>query len=369
MKTVRSACLLFCLALLGLFAPSAAATTHYNGYAEDGYVYRDGYWWAGGQAFTRERWHVPGHWTYPSGYCGRSYGCGCHRVWVAAVYYWRYFPYYAPAAPRVNYTDPGWRAKLLDIAAARDKIEGDLRKGREEQAYFLQGVQALGLTGNFRMESYGLSLAPTYAPGGVLNYGVNAGTQYGGGYTIQGYSSLTQLYNPHDINAAYQQAAQLTERAITAGQNANTGFQGIVTAEGNNRARVAEVIARGQMIEQIGKALNGAPSAEVKGVSFKIEQNRITRVEEPGQVTASAKASLLEQFTQLAAARCASCHNGETVKGGFKVADYPGMSMEQKNKVWQTLTTPDDDKVMPRDKSGGPGKRLTPDELKIFLLN
>lgn len=354
----------FYAALLLLFASACTALASFPvGYTTPaGYVLgADGFWWHSGQAYTRSQAWQPG------------YGYGCN--YVAGYYYWKYAPVQVVTkyVNNVSPSDPGWRGKLLDLAAARDRVEGEVRKGAFEQQYFLEAVNALGLQGNFRLQAYGT--APAYLAlqhqqyanqyqlsGHVTNFGANATTQYG-----YSYNSIKQLYGDADLATIFQQAAQLTAQSQKLSGDATSGFQGLVSQEGNNRARVAEIIAKGQMAQQIVAALQAGPASEVKGFSFKVTPAGIQRSEDG--VTAEAKTSLLEKWKALATERCSACHNAEVKKGNFDIAVYPSLTPDIKQKIWSVLTTPDDKTVMPRAQDGGPGKRLTPEELRLFFLN
>lgn len=367
--------LLFLLFGLAVWSESPVSASGYaNGYVEDGYTYNNGYWYLNGQAYTRARWWQPGREGY---YLNSGYGCSLCRVYVpgyAGYYFYKYAAYYPAQQELPKYTDPGWRTKLLDIAAARDKVEGDIRKSAFDHQQYLEAVNALGLQNNFRWNGYGQ--APPYSAYGyqAVNYGVNAGTQYG--YQANAQATVAHLYGDTNLNSLFQQAAQLTQGAQRLSGEATTGFQALVGAEGGNRARVAEIIAKGQMAAQVLNALAAAPSAEVRGYSFKVTQGKIERVEDPKVVTPDQKAALKEQFGQLASAKCYSCHNDKNAQGksamfpeGFKIADYFLLTVEQKNRVWEVLGSEDPKKRMPLAEGGGPGVPLTVDEKRLFFLN
>lgn len=55
----------------------------------------------------------------------------------------------------LSYRDPEWKTKLLGIVKYRDEVEAKLRQSAIQQQEFLQTVQSLGLSGNFRMQEYG----------------------------------------------------------------------------------------------------------------------------------------------------------------------------------------------------------------------
>lgn len=354
------------IVLLALFlggmalAPSPAAASDYcNGYCEDGYTYRDGYWWKGGCAYCREK-------VYWYDRCGHCY------------YYWRYSK--VPFAERVvertvetvKSSDPDWRGKLLDIAAARDRTQGEIQKGQAEQNYFVQAVGALGLTGNFNIQNYG-----AFPLGGTLGQSFQlsaAGVQGNTVYGYQGYNQTADLYGSTDMNALYQQASRLTQNAQTLAGQAATDFSGLATQAGGNHAKVAEILAKGQAVQAMAKAITADPSAHVETRTFAFRvgpgEDGKVKVEpvEPGNVAVNVQATA-KQFQALAAARCASCHTGQEAKGKFQIAQYVSLAPAAKAKVWERLVAPDGMKRMPRAKDGGPGHMLAPAEIALFLAN
>ncbi len=159
----------------------AIASEHYSdGYVSPGgYTYRGGLWYYGTQAYTRHLYTQPGYYSY--GYYYQPYT------------YYKYFAVTAPAAAVPNYTDPGWRAKLLSIAAARDKAELSIRKGAVEHAEYMEALNALGLKGGFAIQGYGQHVSyPANYPSGmnyfnnsafVGSYGANGNSLYGYNYS------------------------------------------------------------------------------------------------------------------------------------------------------------------------------------------
>lgn len=344
---------LFSVLLLLIFCIVPATATDYT--------YRDGYWWLGDKAYTRQLYQNPGYWSY--------------GVYYPGSYYYQYLE--VPVATKtvykketVSYTDPGWRSKLLDIAAQRDKFEGEIRKNAHEQAYFLDGVKALGLQGNFGWSGYGA--VPPGSSGASYGYGYGYASYGGAGAnatTKYTYSNLSQLYGDGDLSQLYQAANQLAQNAQRLGGEATSGFTALAGQEGANRARVAEILAKGQMAQQVLQALETAPTGVTKAFSFKFNERGVfEKTEAASGVNPKLREELSEQFSAVASARCASCHSGATRKGGFDVYSYPSMSAEEKQRVWMRLATENEATVMPRTGDGRPGKRLTLEEFRAFLL-
>jgi hypothetical protein len=277
------------------------------------------------------------------------------------------YPTYSyPTYTTNNYTQPAakapadWKTQLLELARERDKVEGTIRKNAAEYTAFTQALKVLGLEGNFRFEGYGGYPAPT-------GYGVNRNPQLGtygsNGQTIYGYtySSVKDLYGDNNLNERFQEANRLAMNAQTLGGQATQQFQQTVATEGNNRARVAEILARAQAASEALKAAQPAPQQTETSSAIKIEQQT-----EQGQGARSAgRGQTAEAFVKLATDRCLRCHGPDKQEGKFDVRGYQQMSLAEKAKrVWPRLTHPDENKRMPRE-----GKALAPEELLTFYGN
>lgn len=330
--------LLFAVLFMLVVSTALLASDYPVGYTTPaGYTYgADGYWWYGNDAYTR---------IWVSGY----YSCGC--------YYPGYYSYtYSHSKPRVSPTDPDWRQKLLEIAGERDRQEMKIRAAALEQQYFTEAVKALGLEGNFRIQNYGQAVV--YPQGSYYNnfhlgtYGANGNTLYG-----YSYKSVADLYGQTDLNTLYQQASQLTQNAQSLAGQATTEFQGLAAKAGENQARVAEILARGEALRAMVRAIAPEPRATVttQGQTFRVQSG--------------APAEQQATFAKLVADKCAACHSGDSAKGGFDVGRYASLPLDRKIAVWGRLVTNDPEKLMPRDAKGGPGQRLTPEELKLFFAN
>lgn len=358
------------LALLALFllgVQALPATSHPGSYTNsDGYwVYPgDGYYWHGNTAYTRTWLTTPGYYAYGRYYAGTGY-------WQYAYHH----TYTAPAyvAPAVAYTDPGWRSRLLDLAAQRDKAEAQIRKGAFEQAYFKEAVGVLGLQGNFRWEGYGA--APPYlASGGApaLGYGnLNLSSAGVNGNTLYGYSynSIANLYGSNDLATLYQQANRLAENAQKLGGQATTDFGALVSQEGGNRARVAEILARSQAAREVLQSLE-QPSGKVETRTFSFKtvqgadgQMRLERVPEGAVAPAALEVA---KAWERSATQCLGCHSGNKKDGGFDVTTYRALAAEQKLAVIGRLTTSDPSKRMPRS-ADGKGVALPLAEVALWL--
>lgn len=333
----------------------------------DGYSYAgDGVWTLNGSSYTRSLYQSQsaGYWS-----CGLYYP-------GAMKYYWNYAAYTAPEKPTAvyvppklpSYTDAAWKTKILEVAERMDRDTHD-------HYLYLQSIQALGLGRSFPgygpMQSYGghqqgagyggqRAMPYEYS---LTNYGATAGTQYGYSYN----ATARDLYGDNNLGALFQQAGQLTAQALRLGGESNTNFQSLVGQEGGNRARVAEILARGQMAHQVLQALQ-APG-ESKGFQFRFKSGgQVERISEPNvdpEVTRTNGAA----FASVFASKCAACHTGKDAKGKFTAEAYLAAPLDIKQRVWGLLTTDDDKVRMPRNPDGTPGKRLSPEEFRAFIFN
>lgn len=343
--------------------PPAYGNPYPSGLADTAYVYRDGYYWQGERAYTRA-WYQP---PFTYGYHG-----GCYQgYWPQGYYTYTYS--HTLQRPQVSYTDPGWRSKLLDIAAQRDKVEGDIRRGVFEQAYFSAAVKQLGLEGNFHWQGYGV--VPPYGAAPILGYpsltlsaaGVQGSTIYGyhGGAT---YNSIASVYGDANLAQLYQQANRLAENAQRLSGQATTDFSALVGAEGGNRAKVAEILAKSQAVQELLKGLGDGVKVENRQFTFELKQTpqgmQLQRIE-PQAAPGGNRRALWEAHAKEA---CGGCHGGGKKQGGFELAEWvPEMKPERRMAVLSRLLTDDAAKLMPRAADGGVGKKLAPAQLELWL--
>jgi hypothetical protein len=281
--------------ILGLALALAALATSASA---DDYVFRDGYYWQGGRAFSLVT--QPGYWA------NSCYG----NYYVAGKSYYKEVAV-APAA-YTSAADPGWRSKLADVV-----------KSREEQRQYLEALRAVGHED--AAAGYGFS----------YKFG-NASTQYGVGPLVQDKGA--------DVDRLFQAMAQLTQNAQKLGGEATAGFQGVVQAYGDQRNRVAETLAKVEAL----KALQDAPVNEIRGFGLKAQASGTAPagVDPPARGTGGRAAA----FDALVRGKCAKCHAGANAGGGVVMAsanDYDSLDEESKLGVLQRLILKDDGKRMP----------------------
>jgi len=341
------------------------------------------------------------YYYHSSGYdsAGRFYPAG-NYAWINNNWYQNGSPYYATTSreakalkQEVNF-QPGWQKQLLEIAGARDKVEGRLRQNAQDFQAYLKALEALGLQGNFRIQNYGQSipLAPYASPGYPTPYSSSRLGQFGAnGNTLYGYnySTIKEIYGDSSPAVYMQQQAKLAEGLQQLADKGDQRYAENVARDGNNRARVAEILAYGQSRkmaldsshpqipyeerteerrnDQIETEGQGQGQIQQGGRGHGQNQGQAQSIQEGRARVTMPRAD--DPWVQFKTERCGSCHGGEKKEGGFEVAKYESLSPELKQRVWARLTTTDKDKMMPRSKDGGPGKRLTADEFKQFVLH
>lgn len=385
MRTLTRA--IICAAAL-LASAAASSASYPEGYAADGYVYRGGYWWSGNSAYARSLYQPPGYYSY-----GRYY-------YPPAYYVYTYsHAYTPPAAPA--YPPRDWKAQLLDLAAQRDKTEGAIRRGAFEQAYFLDAVKALGLQGNFAWQGYGA--APPY--GATVPYGAqnphyypsaghsNLQYSYAGpqSSTLYGYSynTIASFYGDANLSTLYQQAARLAEQAQGLSGQATAEFGQLIAREGDNRARVAEILAKGQAVAEYMKALGGSGGkVEIKGTAFKLGpgekpiapmpppangnggEPEKAKTPDDGPAAPADVQAVRKAWEHSASTKCFGCHGANGRKDGkFDVQTFPSLSRPVRlSIVTGRLLTADEGKRMPRAEGGKAAAPLAPAEVALWMM-
>lgn len=303
------------------------------GAVEDGYTYRDGFWWQGGMPYTRAKVYEP------QTYYLNSYGCYVPSV---RYYTWSYTraAYAAPTLAVPPYT-PDWKAAVLKYAAARDDL-----------AAYQAALAALGIKG----QSY------DFSQGGLYGGNLNLGSYGANGQSIYTYQSYKEAYGSLDLNTLYQQAARLTQGSQQLAGQAHSEFSELVDRAGTNQARVAEILAKAEAARKVLEGVNPQPRT--------IEKTTIQGSgPAPTDPEAAADLDAKKFLATVGIPKCGACHTGQDAKGKFLITDYPNMGYKEKmDRVWSRLR-PDapDDKRMPRAADGKPGPALTAAEFAEFV--
>lgn len=337
--------------------PSARAESYAVGFVNsDGYSWDGSYWAWGGYQYTRT-------WVNGSTY----YYNGC---WYQRPGYYSYTKYVAPT-PAVSYSDPDWRGKLLDIAAAQKKTEARIVEKAVDQAQYMEAIDALGLKGALVPRIRG-----TYGiPPGYAGYGAYGATVAGlSGNTVYGYgvSNVLEIYGDTNLAALYQQSYRLADQALKGGDAARAGHQTLVDNQSDRVQRVAAILARGQAGSQVLKAADGQGSIKstttITGSgtipTVQPQSPAMPRLDDPKQP------DNLSALENLLATNCAACHGATKQAGGLDLRLYPQLGDDIKDKILERVSLPSNDpKFMPRAEGGGPGVPLTRAQKRLLLGN
>jgi hypothetical protein len=343
-----------------LFVVAVPAYAQTNGTYSDGYVYQDGYWYLGKQAYTRA--------SVPYSYQAYdSYG-RCYRTYTA--YKWAYTAYVAPA---VTYKDPDYRTKLLAIAQERDRFIMNQRKDAIEQNNFIETVRELGLNGNFNVRGYGneVAYANPLRIGGSYSYGVaNYGNPGATAYTYS-YNSLTDIYGKSDPSVLQNQYARSVENTGTLHERALTGLGDIVKLDATTRERILTKMINGQIAERLMLAMD-TPTTKTQTTITETGTGTLPVSPSPENKTGLLGfANLADQFRRQALlvtnGKCIACHGKDNPKGGLDLTDPFALTIEEQRSIVTRARHADPSKRMPLSDSGAPGEPLTNAELRALM--
>lgn len=307
----------------------------------DVYTFRDGYYWNGGRAYNR-------HQYYQQPYVYN----GCYH---AGYHYYKYEPVYVqPQQQTLDYRNQNWRSDLLGLMAQRDKFIGQERANIQEHKYFMDALKFAGLEGNFRWENYGAY--PYYGSSLQLSQnGVLGNTIYGYKYT-----DVASLFGDNDPQQLYQMAARLAEGAQKYAGDGTQNFMSLVDQNATNRLKAAEILAKGQAAAQALKAL-ADPASVTVSKSLEVKSSS------PSVVAAAAADPIKAKRDAVIATKCKDCHGQKRTDGGLDMLAFDSFDNQKRLTIFNRLTTPDVDKLMPRKPGGGPGERLSQEEVALFL--
>lgn len=334
--------LVACVAVTLADTPHAQA--QYAGYGTaGGYTYSNGYYYNNqGLAFKRVR--TP--YSYYSG--------GCLRT----AYRWEYQPVeidpYADSATN----------KLLEIAKARDAIEGRLRVESNKHNMFLEKLKALGMEGNFKWNGYGYQLQMATGAG----FGNQVYQPYAQqGNTVYGYSSFATPYGNVDMTLAMKQAKDLVANAQQLAGSGHSQYMQYLEEMADGQARVAEIMAKTELL----KAANPLPGGERIQRSFIFQattdengQMKVQRIQNAQALKSNAHLKVFQD-------KCISCHNPQKSEGNVDLTQFNTFSEDQQRRVVEVITDGDASKRMPLKANGsggyGPGEPLTLEEVARII--
>lgn len=331
--------------LLLLIICGQALSHHPAGYVEQGYAYyperygHRGYWWRGHDYYSRTYHQPAGYYQYGHYYQPQGYYVYTHQGTYQAP------AYQPPALPAP--TDKDWRTKLLE-----------LKKFEQDHRQYLEAVRELGLG------QPAPGYLPDYAPGGHYYRGQYS---YGStGQTLYGYNKISDVYDSGGLAQLYQSANRLAENQQKLSGQMTADFAALVDKEGSHRARAAEILAKGQVLQEVLRALEGSGARTIEKVTLPSAQAQPLQAPQMPRAEDAGYAVLMAHFQR----DCFACH-GDSSKikrqTPFVVADWPTYSTARKRSIWERVVTKDDDERMPRLPGGGAGPRVPAEIASLYL--
>ncbi len=310
------------------------------------YTFSNGYYWKGGQAYTRSVVRV----------------LDAHNCWVNT---YQYTPYVAPTTTtnvtNITHETPNWRTKLLEIAEYREKSQAKIKQAALEHQEYLQALKALGLNGHgpgytttTTVDAYGYSQVPTAQ-----------------GATVYGYNEIADVYARTDLGEIYNNALRLAEQSNKYGADATNGAYRLVDQLGD---RASGLLSQQMAIAEIQAKTNGAKAlvdslkAESRlHIEKRTEGPPVPNPPAPGESpvldepAAKATGDVYDKLTALVNTKCVSCHGGKTTQAGLNLTDLGKLEQKQVDAIFSRITSQDSEKVMP------PNKPLTRGEIGLFF--
>lgn len=214
----------------------------------------------------------------------------------------------------------GWRGQVLELL-----------KTRQEQQDWLESLQLLGLEG----QPAGIGYGPSGYGSSVIGYGTQAIVPYAQqGSTVYGYSAFGTPRATPDVASLFNQASRLTSQAQELAGQATTDFSTLVQQEAEGQSRVAEIVARGQVAEQLMRTLDGPTRpAEFRSFQFGATVAPDGRIDVQPLTTSQASGASADRWltaVDLLRQSCVGCHSAEDPKGGLDLSDVSAWTDEQR---------------------------------------
>jgi len=337
MNLVRKIGLAVLLVAAGLFVlPSQVSASDY--------VFSNGFYWSGGQAFTRVKVLSK---QCINGTCRQVYTYQYQLVNPQPQVEVEVPAAPVPATPEAS-SSYGWREQLLRLAEQREKYELQVRRSAEEHREFLEAINALGIQAGLAGPGY------THVTGGQYSADGSAYVQQAlpQGSTVYGYSAAADVYGDVDLGALYQQALRLAEQSTEYGSVATANATSLIQQEGNNRARVAEILARGQAAREALESTRLGSEAHVRIQGTTSGQS---------QVQAQVQSGPLPELGAVVQNSCVKCHGGEKTLGNLNMTDLSSIDAAMGRKILERIVNPDPEMRMP------PEQPLTAREIMTFF--
>lgn len=367
--------LFICLIAILVSIPSPAAE-YSVGYVSGDYTFgQDGYWYKDSYQYTR---------SYNPGTAGHFYWSnGCQYYSPGTAGYYSYSRYYPPTPKAIDYSADDAEKQIIAFAQSAMLQEATIAKQKIRQEYHLQLADALGVKRPNGVFPYSANYAGLYGNGGYAiggSYVTPSNTVYGNSYSLK---QTVQTNDPNfDINAALQITGQavsgvnqsLDKAGGILGRNVELAIEKQAAAKEQLQAYEAKV----KLIEANALAFQAQMAAlrEPKTTVTTTTNSTGTAVKPNPQVLPQQQMPKIvegwqDQLGAIAQTKCAGCHSGKNLQGGFDVQELlkkyesdPGYALKVFDRVRPDAPPA---KRMPKKMDGSVGDPLTPREAALFL--
>lgn len=324
------------------------------------YIFSNGYWWSGGQAYSRARVYY-----YDS--------CGCRR--------YRYqYAKAAKATTTISSETDNYTAKLLEIKANREKWQAQIEASANKHNEFIEKLRELGLNGEYYQTSVGVARIDRSNPyaingGGSMGYGGYSQRTAEQGSTHFGYvpSSFTvaDVYGNVDIGGLYNAAIRLASDSNQYGSKATDGAMTLVDRLGDRAASlmdraiaVKETEAKAAGIAQLSHSLGQAIKAEARAY-IATHQGGNGQPPEPDPALQEDIANgTLNDVGAIITHRCVVCHRPGGKMERLDLTDIESLGDDGIRNILERINSSDPKLVMPPP----PNDPLTVHELRVVNL-
>jgi len=318
-----------------------------------------GWWWRPAAShpgwFVRDNGYRNDGWFYT-----RTRVCGncCRWVYCRTPYRTTYYR----TTYRTTSGIEGWRTRLLDIYATRDRYAHQIAASAIEHNEFLETAEALGIE---PIAAY----SPRYATGGGYGIGATAAYQQLGntayGYGQGAAGSYAPQISQIDINSALQKFGRIIEQGQQGVSQHATELSTILNTVGSTTTQVAKIEALSRMVQAATK-----DNGDKQSIVLQKKQDGKAGMQVLGDSTdlfSTAKTATAEIIKQL----CVNCHDAKHSKRG-DLSDFeswtPTERKKRRLKIIAAITNADPAKRMPLAKDGSPGAPLTPQMIEAIVM-
>lgn len=309
------------------------------------YTFRDGYYWQGGQRYSRQL-------------VSRPNGCGgyCQSYSYSLV----------PAEPAVVADDnDDYRSQIIELLRQELKSRSEEESRYQEDLQFQQLLQQLQpLLRPSTTSSYSIDRNLGSAGYSIRRETVQRSTPIvQQGSTLYGYGYQNSRGDKEvDVGVVLGQSRDLASQAHTLAGNAVSDFNSLVNGEAERQGASKTERQRLEAALQLLQAAKDPPAQTETQTTVTLSPSEESTTESV-EVQRSPTGVSRSQASVIVTARCVRCHGGDHK---LDLRDYDSLSWEDKSAVVSSVTTRDPARLMPRS-GDNMGTRLPQAEIKVLL--